>query len=131
MNHPKISVIILNWNELDDTIECLDSLKKITYPNYEIIVVDNGSKGNDAQVLQEKFSDYIHLIQNDRNYGFTGGTNIGMRYALNNSAPDYILVLNSDTVVDSEFLAEMVKVTEADPASGIAGAGKCPGGNHR
>jgi len=122
MNYPKVSIIILNWNGLEDTIECLESLRKITYPNYEVIVVDNGSEGNDAQVLEEKFGDYIHLIKNDKNYGFAEGANIGMRYALNNSAPDYVLLLNNDTVVDPEFLTEMVKVAETDPAIGVAGA---------
>ncbi len=122
MNQPKVSIITLNWNGLEDTIECLESLKKITYSNYEVIVVDNGSKGNDAQVLEEKFGGYIHLIKNDRNYGFYGGANIGMRYALNNSYPDYLLLLDNDTVVDPEFLTEMVKVAEADPSIGMAGA---------
>jgi len=122
MNYPKVSIIILNWNGLEDTIECLESLKKITYPNYEVIVVDNGSKGNDAQVLQEKFGDYIYVIQNDKNYGFAKGANIGMRYVLDNSVPDYVLLLNNDTVVDPEFLTEMIKVAEADPAIGITGA---------
>jgi len=122
MNYPKVSIIILNWNGREDTIECLESLKKITYPNYEVIVVDNGSKGNDAQVLKERFGDYIHLIQNDKNYGFARGANIGMKYVLNNSAADYVLLLNNDTVVDPEFLTEMVRVAEADPAIGIVGA---------
>jgi len=48
ITYPKVSIIILNWNGLKDTIECLESLKKITYPNYEVTVVDNGSKGNNA-----------------------------------------------------------------------------------
>ncbi|MBA7682792.1 Galactofuranosyltransferase GlfT2 [subsurface metagenome] len=122
MDWPKVAIITLNWNGLKDTVECLDSLKGITYPNYEVIVVDNGSEGNDAQVLEEKFGDYIHLIKNDRNYGFAGGANIGMRYALDNSNPDYLLLLDNDTVVDPEFLSEMVKVAEADPAIGMAGA---------
>ena len=117
---PLVSIIILNWNGLEDTIECLESLKKITYPNYEVIVADNGSTGNDAQVLEEKFGDYIHLIVNDRNYGFAGGNNIGMRYALGNSNSDYLLLLNNDTIVAPEFLAEMVKVAESDPAIGAA-----------
>ncbi len=122
MNQPKVSIITLNWDGLEYTIECLASLKKITYPNYEVIVVDNGSKGNDAQVLEERFGDYIHLIKNDRNYGSCGGVNIGMSYVLNNSNSDYLLLLDNDTVVDPEFLTEMVKVAEADPAIGIAGA---------
>jgi len=122
MAYPRVSIIILNWNGLEDTIECLESLKKITYSNYEVIVMDNGSEGNDVQVLKERFGDYIHIIRNDKNYGFAGGANIGMRYVLNNSAADYVLLLNNDTVVDPEFLTEMVKVAEADPAIGIVGA---------
>ncbi|HUV45510.1 MAG TPA: glycosyltransferase family 2 protein [Dehalococcoidia bacterium] len=121
MNYPKVSIIILNWNGLEDTIECLESLKKISYPNYEVIVVDNGSKGNDAQVLEEKFGDYIHLIKNDKNYGYAEGNNIGIRYALSNSQPDYVLLLNNDTVVDPEFLTEMIKVAETNTAIGIVG----------
>ena len=119
---PKVSIITLNWNGLEDTIECLESLRKITYPDYEIIVVDNGSKGNDAQVLQERFGNYIHLIKNDKNYGFAEGNNIGIRYALNNCQPDYILLLNNDTVVDPEFLTEMIKVAEGRPSIGITGS---------
>lgn len=119
--NPKISIVILNWNGLDDTARCLESLEKVTYPNYGIIVVDNGSKGNDAEILGEKFKDYVHIIENDRNYGFAEGFNIGIRYAMKNSAPDYILLLNNDTTVAPDFLAEMVKITESDPMIGIAG----------
>ena len=122
MNQPKVCIITLNWNGLEDTTECLESLKKVTYTNYEVIVVDNGSEGNETQILEEKFGDYIHLIKNDRNYGAYDGYNIGLRYALNNSNPDYLLLLDNDTVVDPEFLTEMVKVAEADPAIGMAGA---------
>jgi len=61
MNYPRVSIVILNWNGLDDTIECLESLKKITYHDYEVIVVDNGSQGSDAQALEEKFGEYINL----------------------------------------------------------------------
>jgi hypothetical protein len=84
--------------------------------------VDNGSGGNDAQVLEEKFGDYIHLIKNAKNCGFTGGNNIGIRYALSTSTPDYFLLLNNDTVVDTEFLTKMVQVAEADASIGITGA---------
>jgi GT2 family glycosyltransferase len=121
MTNPRISVIILNWNGLEDTIECLESLKKITYTNYEVIVVDNGSRGNDAAVLQEKFGDYIHLIRNDRNYGYTGGNNIAMRYVMNHSAPDYLLILNNDTIVAPDFLGQMINVAESNVSIGMVG----------
>ncbi|MCL0034680.1 glycosyltransferase family 2 protein [Dehalococcoidia bacterium] len=119
--YPKVSIIILNWNGLEDTIECLESLKKITYPNYEVIVVDNGSEGNDVEVLKEKFGDYIHIIQNDKNYGFAEGNNIAIRWLLDNSKPDYFLLLNNDTVVAPEFLTELVKVAESDERIGFIG----------
>lgn len=121
MNHPKVSIITLNWNGLEDTTECLESLKKVTYPNYEVIVVDNGSEGNDAQVLKEKFGDYIQLIQNDKNYGFGEGFNTGIRYVLANSQPKYILIVNNDVVVDPNFLDELVRVAEGDERIGIVG----------
>jgi len=118
---PRVSIIILNWNGLEDTTECLESLKKITYPNYEVIVVDNGSQGNDAQVLKDRFSDYIHLIENDKNYGFASGVNIGIRYAMDDSPPDYFLLLNNDTTVAPDFLGQLVKVAERDISIGIVG----------
>ncbi len=119
--NPRVSIIILNWNGLQDTIECLESLTKITYPDYEVIVVDNGSKGNDAQVLEEKFGVSVHLIQNDKNYGYTGGNNIGIRCALANSSPQYLLILNNDTIVAPDFLDQMINFAESDASIGIAG----------
>jgi len=122
MNHPKVSIIILNWNRLEDTIECLQSLKRINYPDYEVILVDNASSGDDVRVLKEKYGDYIDVIANDKNYGFAKGNNIGMRYAQNNSNPSYLLLLNNDTVVAPDFLNEMVEVAECDRGIGIV----CP-----
>ena len=121
MTNPKVSIIILNWNGLKDTIECLESLRKITYPDYQVLVVDNGSTGADVKVLRERFGNYIHIIENDKNYGFAEGNNIGMRYALTNHSPDYILLLNNDTTVAPNFLTELVKVAENDPRIGLLG----------
>ena len=120
-NYPKVSIIVLNWNGLKDTIDCLESVKRITYPNYEIIVVDNASSGDDVEVLKEKFGNYIYIIQNDKNYNCAGGRNIGIRHVLNNSIPDYILLLDNDTVVHPQFLNEMVEVAKKDCSIAIAG----------
>ena len=111
----KVSVIILNWNGLDDTIECLESLRRITYPSYEAVVVDNASSGDDAQVLRQKYAQYAHIIENDKNYGFAEGNNVAIRYALKHSNPNYFLLLNSDTVVAPAFLGIMVDDAEGDP----------------
>lgn len=121
MDYPKVSIIILNWNGLEDTVECLESLKKVTYPNYKVVVVDNGSEGDDVRILREKFGDYIHIVQNDKNYGFAEGNNIGMRYALTNLHPDYMLLLNNDTVVAPDFLGELVRAGESTPEIAILG----------
>ncbi len=120
MNYPKVSIIILNWNGLEDTIECLNSLRKITYPDYEVIVVDNASKGDDVRILKENFNDYIHVIENDKNFGFADGCNIGMRYAISGET-DYVLLMNNDTTVAPDFLTEMVRVGESDESIGILG----------
>lgn len=117
---PRVSIIILNWNGLDDTLECLESLTRITYPNYEVIVVDNGSEGNDVEVLQARFGGYVQMIVNDKNYGFSEGNNIGMRHALQ-AEVEYILLLNNDTTVAPDFLSELVKVGESDSAIGLLG----------
>ena len=119
INYPKVSIIILNWNGLEDTMECLESLRNLTYPNYEVIVVDNASEGDDVKVLREKFGEYIHLIENDDNYGFARGNNIGIRYCLERGT-DYIFLLNNDTIVDADFLGRLVEVAETDEMIGIA-----------
>ena len=116
---PKISVIILNWNGLKDTIRCLNSLKKITYPNYEVIVVDNGSKGNDADVLEKKYQEYIKLIRNKENLGFAEGNNIAMRQVLKENKSKYVFLLNNDTVVSPVFLTELVKIAQSGEKIGI------------
>ncbi len=121
MTKPKVCIIILNWNGLADTVECLESLKKLTYPSYDIIVVDNASSGNDVEVLRGRYGDYIHIIQNDKNYGFAEGNNIGIRYALAHLAPDYVFLLNNDTLVAPDVLDELTKAAEDDPNTGIVG----------
>lgn len=163
--YPRISIIILNWNGWEDTIECLESLYRIDYPNYDVILIDNGSTDESIQKIKDycdgkikvesKFFEYdpknkpikiieytreeaeagkkketetsdlasnrkLVLIKNEKNYGFAEGNNIGIRYALNFLNPDYILLLNNDTVVEKDFLKELVKAAEKDEV-GITG----------
>ena len=63
---PKVAVVVLNWNGLADTSECLDSLRRITYPNRQTIVVDNGSSGDEAKALQERFGDFTFGRSDER-----------------------------------------------------------------
>ena len=121
MNRPMVCIIVLNWNGLADTQECLRSLRKLTYPSHQVILVDNASAGDDVLHLEREFGDSICLIRNEKNYGFAGGNNIGIRYALDHSSPDYVFLLNNDTVVAPDLLDELVKAAENDPEAGVLG----------
>ncbi|NIQ76962.1 MAG: glycosyltransferase [Anaerolineae bacterium] len=117
---PKVCVLILNWNGLSDTLDALASLSALSYPNYEIVVVDNGSEGDDADALKRRVGNRIHLVQNEKNYGFAEGNNIAMRYTLAKLEPDYIALLNNDAVVSHNWLTELIKPFLADDSAQIA-----------
>lgn len=119
-NCPKVFIVILNWNGLEVTIECLDSVMKMDYPNYEVVVVDNGSTGDDVGVLRQKYGNQIHIIKNDKNYGLSKGRNIGMGYALKTGA-DYMQILDNDIVVAPDFLSQLIDVAQTDPNIGVVG----------
>ncbi|VVB94965.1 Glycosyltransferase AglE [uncultured archaeon] len=117
MIYPKVVIIILNWNGREDTIECLDSLKHITYPNYEILLVDNGSTDGSVECFRERHPG-MEIIENEENLGFAEGNNVGIRRAMDEGT-DYVLLLNNDTVVDKNFLEELVTVAESDELIGL------------
>jgi Predicted glycosyltransferases len=162
---PHITIIILNWNGWEDTVECLESLYQIDYSNYQIILVDNASEDASIERIKEycegklhvksEFIDYnfdnkpiafydfsekelgtfiekrdidklnseneIIVIKNDDNYGFAGGNNVGIEFVLKNFKSDYILLLNNDTVVDKNFLAELVEIGQKNKKIGFLG----------
>lgn len=113
----KVFIVVLNWNGLNDTRECIYSLQQNNYGNFEIIIVDNGSSDNSVPELKKAFPD-IKLIENSHNLGFSGGNNIGIDYCLKHGA-DYILLLNNDTTVENDFLFELVKTGESDDKTGL------------
>lgn len=116
---PQVVVVVLNWNRLADTLACLGSLKRLEYPNYEVVVVDNGSSDGSPAVIRQRFPKVV-VIENKENLGYAGGNNVGLRYAMERSA-NYALLLNNDTVVDHRFLSILVGAAEDDPAVGMAG----------
>lgn len=163
---PRVSIIILNWNGWRDTIECLESVYHVTYANYDVVVVDNGSEDESIEKLRDYCEgnlrvesarcEYSHdnkpitlteyteeqardgkqigksppdspsqsrliLIENQSNYGFSGGNNIGIMFALKALGPDYVLLLNNDVIVGPAFLSRLVEVSESDAKIGIAG----------
>ena len=163
---PSVSIIILNWNGWRDTVECLESVYQIDYPNYYVIIVDNGSENESLVKIKDfclgkiqnpsslfkylldnkpvKVLEYTRqdaesgggtedlisylpsdkrliLIKNEKNYGFSEGNNIAMRYALNALNSEYFLLLNNDTTVDRQFLKELVKFAIIDDTTGLVG----------
>lgn len=119
MNQPKVFAIVLHWNTYEDTRECLQSLRKTAYGNYEVALVDNGSDDSSGFRLHEEFPE-CHFIRNDDNLGYPEGNNVGIRYAMSKGA-DYAALLNSDIVVDPEYLRALVEVAESDQRIGIVG----------
>ena len=109
-------VVIPNWNGLDFLAECLDSLAAQTQP-HSVVVVDNGSTDGSKELVRDKYPQ-IHLIERDRNYGFVGGVNPGIEYALAQKS-DCVVLFNNDAVADPTWLAELVKTAEAHPEAGI------------
>lgn len=137
---PKVSIILLNYNGYQDTIECFESLEKISYTNYNIIIVDNDSpdksidkinaymhKRNldyeyyeNIEFTQNSIPDkFITLIQSGSNRGYGHGNNIGIKYSLDTNA-DYVLILNNDTIVTESFLEPMVNACLNNKKVGIA-----------
>ena len=117
--NPKVSIIILNWNGWKDTLDCLKSLNKITYLNYEIIIVDNGS--TDESVKHLKKLEEIKFISNRKNLGFAGGNNTAIRHIIEKGESEFILLLNNDTIAEKDFLSELVNAAQVEKKAGILG----------
>jgi GT2 family glycosyltransferase len=117
---PKVFIIVLNFNQKAFTLDCIASFKTLTYPNAELVVVDNASSDDSEAAFKEAFPE-LCVLQTGKNLGYTGGNNLGMQYALDHDA-DYVLVVNPDTVVvNPEFVTELVNYMEARREVGIAG----------
>ncbi len=112
MLRPKVTIVVLNWNGWQDTIACLQSLQGVTYPNFQVVVVDNGSEKEDLIQLRQ-WKGFVTLLENEKNLGFSGGNNVGIRYALEDPKTQYVLIQNNDTLVAPEFLTEMVSAAES------------------
>ena len=112
---PLVSIVILNWNGKQHLKECLLSLKKQTYKNLEVILVDNGSTDGSVDYIKDNFGDFVKLIENKANLGFAEGNNIGIR----NSSGKYILLLNNDIKADPLWAEELIKVAESDDKIGM------------
>ncbi|MEI7727149.1 MAG: glycosyltransferase family 2 protein [Bacteroidota bacterium] len=113
MNPPLVSIITINFDHPEVTCQLLASLRKISYPNIEIIVIDNASPKDDPACIKELYPEVV-FIQSKENLGFAGGNNLGVRIAKGK----YIILLNNDTEVDPGFLEPLVAKFESNPAIG-------------
>lgn len=113
-NKPLISIIIVNFNGLKWLKGCFQSLKKQTYENYQIIFVDNASKDGSVDFVRKNYPK-IKIVQNEDNFGFAEGNNIGYKF----SSGKYILLLNNDTDVEKDYLENFLKVFKEKPKAGI------------
>lgn len=147
MEHLQVSrvcIILVNWNGWRDTLECLGSLLNLDYPDFRIVVCDNGSTDDSlprlrswAEERSAGFAEYrrteaetggnpaldplLALIENGENLGFAGGNNVGIRYALARSF-EFCWLLNNDTVAEPDALAHLAARLEQQPAIGICGS---------
>jgi GT2 family glycosyltransferase len=112
---PLASVVIVNTNELHYLRNCLASVCRQSYSPYEVIVVDNSSSDGSVEFIQETFPD-VRVIQTDGNLGYPGANNLGIE----ESHGAYVVVLNPDTVVDQQWLSELIHALERDPTAGLA-----------
>ncbi|MDP2182317.1 MAG: glycosyltransferase family 2 protein [Actinomycetota bacterium] len=118
-----VSIILVNWNGLDVTLECVRSCLALDYPRFHIVIVDNGSAADSVSALRDAFAQEpcVHLIEVGRNLGFAEGNNLGMRYAREADA-GFVWLLNNDTEVDPGALSALIEAAEAHPEAGLLGS---------
>lgn len=122
-NAPAVVAVVLNWNGFADTQKCVASLQQIDYPNFEIVVVDNGSTDDSAEKLTQAFP-HLKFIRLQQNRGYAAGNNAGIKFALAQGA-QYVLVINNDVVVEKKFLSPMVELAERMPEVGVVTCKVC------
>lgn len=126
----KISIVLLNWNQTAITIRCIESVFMRTGQsqvfNFSLVVVDNGSETVEVKALAKFIAQHaaksIHLIQHPSNTGFAGGNNIGIRYALDQHVPDYIWLLNNDTILQERALDQLALAAMSQPQIKVWGS---------
>ena len=119
LNFPLVYVLILNYNGGEVVAECVDSVLKSDYPNFQVLVVDNASKDGSVQRLRERFNNRIHIIENQTNLGYSCGFNVGLEYGFVKNNAKYSLVMNCDTIINREGVLELVKAAEGNAKAGF------------
>ena len=117
-NHPHVSVIILTYNQKDDTLKCIESFQSVTYQNHTIFLVDNASADGTYEAVQKAFPS-VHTFKAKANLGCAGGRNFGAQKAIEQYDSGYILFVDNDIVVESDFINHLVEIAEDYQESGI------------
>jgi GT2 family glycosyltransferase len=141
----RVSIILVNWNNWRDTVECLESLLLLEYSDFRIVICDNGSSDDSLEQLIHwanchviQYASFqrveaeagcslvadplLTIIKNEENLGFAGGNNVGLRYSITHANAAYCWLLNNDTVVETEALTHLVARIQQDPQVGICGS---------
>ena len=105
----KVSIIIPHWNNVDIISECLNSISSTDYPDFEIIIVDNASNDNSVEWVKSNYPK-VTLIENDKNYGYAGGCNIGADHANG----EYLIFLNNDTIQEKNWVSNLVEIMNSN-----------------
>ena len=113
----KAAIVIVNWNGKKFLRNCLDSVYKQTYKNFQLYFVDNGSIDGSSEFVKRNYPKTI-IIQLDKNYGFAKPNNIAIKEAFKDKLIEYIVCLNNDTIVDNNWLKELIKTTQKDKRIG-------------
>jgi predicted glycosyltransferase len=113
-----VSVVLVNYNGMADTEECVKSLIQCDYSNLHIIIVDNDSKTDRAEYNDIINKDVCEIIYMENNIGFAGANNVGIKRA-EEIGSEYVLILNNDTIVEKDFLIPLINVCEDDKNIGI------------
>lgn len=117
-----ICAVICNWNKQDDVVQCVNSVLKSSYPDLDVVVVDNASTDDSVKILKETFSNKIKIIENTKNLGGAGGFNTGLEYAINENKYQSVWLLDNDVKVDNSCLEELVKELRKSPETAIVGS---------
>jgi GT2 family glycosyltransferase len=118
MRSPRVIVLILSYNGKYLLEEAISSYLENDYGNFEVVVVDNGSRDGTAEFVNKKFPD-VEVLRTEKNLGYAGGFNLGLDFAFNGRNGDYALVSNNDVKADSRMISELLRVAETDRQIGF------------
>lgn len=117
-SQPLVLIVLLNWNSHEETVTAVESVLRMDYPNFHVLIVENGSTDNSAVELRKITSPRVELLESGVNNGYTGGCNLGMIRALELGA-EYVWLLNNDSVVASDTLSSIIALAQSDPKIGL------------